>query len=132
MRRTPPGVPGKVAPCPRKKWDRLSGVPQGAYFVREWGALRSSTVGVPRERISYGSGVPSVLPTVRVPQGAHFVREWGALRSSYGEGTQGSEAALCFLGEGTTDAFRTGMGHSRTAHVYGMGHTCTLPVDALH
>ena len=34
--------------------------------------------GYPRERISYGSGVPPVLPTVGVPQGAHFVREWGA------------------------------------------------------
>ena len=66
-------------------------VPQGAQFVREWGAPRSSYCGgTPAARSSYwGAPPPAATPpapplrapqVVRrgVPRGAHFVRERGA------------------------------------------------------
>ena len=71
-----------------------AGVPQGAHFLREWGApflrrlrrnlpLRALQVvrwGVPRgAHFVRERGVPR-FPAAGVPQGAHFVRERGAPR----------------------------------------------------
>jgi len=68
-------------PVPPIHMARLSGVPQGAHLIREWGA----PLPVPPLHMARLSGVP---------QGAHLIREWGARRDRKRAPSRCREGAL--------------------------------------